>query len=139
MFQEGVLWGALAILSLLSSVATGTPHTWHRNTTLGAAPTAGGMGTASPGAEDSLEALLAKAWSHLSGRCGWGRREEREGMGQEKGQARWGCLGSVLLRPVHTCPCVMPPVPGAESPVGPTCPALLRAWGHQGYREGAGS
>ncbi|CAM4595211.1 unnamed protein product [Lepidochelys olivacea] len=65
--REGVLWGTLAILSLLSSVATGTPHTWHHNTTLGAAPTAGGMGTPSPGAEDSLEAPLAKAWSHLSG------------------------------------------------------------------------
>ncbi|XP_065264903.1 artemin [Emys orbicularis] len=65
--REGALWGALAILSLLSGVATGTPHTWHRNTTLGAAPTAGGVGTASPGAEDSLEAPLAAAWSHLSG------------------------------------------------------------------------
>lgn len=67
MFQEGALWGALTILSLLSSLASGTLQTWHLNTTLGAAPTASGTPTASPPAEPSKGAALAAAWSHLAG------------------------------------------------------------------------
>ncbi|XP_067423917.1 artemin [Emydura macquarii macquarii] len=65
--RGGTLWGALAILSLLTGVAAGAPQSWCHNTTLGAALPAAGMGTASPGAEGSMEAPLAAAWRHRYG------------------------------------------------------------------------
>lgn len=72
MSQEGMLWGLLAILSLLAGLAAGTLRTPHCNETLDAAPTPRGMATASPAEEDDVEVPLAAAWSQLYGAC-WGR------------------------------------------------------------------
>ncbi|KYO40930.1 artemin [Alligator mississippiensis] len=67
MSQEGVLWSALAVLSLLAGLATGTLQTWHHNRSLGAAPTPGGLRSPSSGEDDSTEPPLATAWSQLYG------------------------------------------------------------------------
>ncbi|XP_072724296.1 artemin [Ciconia boyciana] len=65
--KEGMLWGLLAILSLLAGLAAGTLRTPHCNETLDTAPTLRGMATASPAVEDSVEVPLATAWSQLYG------------------------------------------------------------------------
>ncbi|XP_019356996.1 PREDICTED: artemin [Gavialis gangeticus] len=65
--REGVLWSALAVLSLLAGLATGTLQTWHHNRSLGTTPMPGGLRTPSPGGEDSTEPPLATAWSQLYG------------------------------------------------------------------------
>eukprot|EP00076_Gallus_gallus_P043337 XP_025008875.1 artemin isoform X2 [Gallus gallus] len=61
--KEGMLWGVLAILSLLAGLAAGTVRTPHCNETLDAAPTPRGTATAST--EDGVEVPLA--WSQLHG------------------------------------------------------------------------
>ncbi|XP_075567706.1 artemin [Pelecanus crispus] len=65
--KEGMLWGLLAILSLLAGLAAGTLRNPHCNETLGTAPTPRGMATTSPAVEDSVEVPLTAAWSQLYG------------------------------------------------------------------------
>uniref|UniRef100_A0A7M4FJ83 Importin-13 n=1 Tax=Crocodylus porosus TaxID=8502 RepID=A0A7M4FJ83_CROPO len=65
--REGVLWSALAVLSLLAGLATGTLQTWHHNRSLGTTPAPAGLRAPSPGGEGSTEPPLATAWSQLYG------------------------------------------------------------------------
>lgn len=82
--QEGMLWGVLAILSLLAGLAAGTVRTPHCNETLDAAPTPRGTATAST--EDGVEVPLA--WSQLHGAC-WGRPPCGLGTVARPSWARW--------------------------------------------------
>lgn len=118
--QEGVLWSALAVLSLLAGLATGTLQTWHHNRSLGAAPTPGGLRSPSSGEDDSTEPPLATAWSQLYGRCRRGRGDPRAGWGE--GVEGPGCTprGPSTELCLFPDPWLVPwPVAGAASAVEP--------------------
>lgn len=79
-----MLWGVLAILSLLAGLAAGTVRTPHCNKTLDAAPTPRGTATAS--VEDGVEVPLA--WSQPHGAC-WGQPLRGLGTVACPSWARW--------------------------------------------------
>lgn len=97
-----MLWGLLAILSLLAGLAAGTLRMPHCNETLDTAPTPQGMATASPAAEDGVEEPLT-AWSQLYGAC-WGRAPSLGTVALSVGH-RWvgSCCGDP--QPVWGCLC----------------------------------